>query len=111
MEEKKLPKRQESFAGLIGRKKIASQMYLAYLMAIVLPIAFLGGLLMRVTYVNQKNYYAELLKSYNTGVKRTMYEITSQIYTEMSGLQARHLKIVFSYVKVPFMYIDILLLQ
>lgn len=81
MEEKKLPKRRESFAGLIGRKKIASQMYLAYLMAIVLPIAFLGGLLMRVTYVNQKNYYAELLKSYNTGVKRTMYEITSQIYT------------------------------
>ena len=81
MEEKKLPKRQESFAGLIGRKKISIQMCFAYVMAIVLPIAILGFWLMRTTYVNQKNYHAELIKSYNTGVKRTMYEITSQIYT------------------------------
>lgn len=81
MEEIKLPKQRESIAGLIGRKKISTQMSFAYIMAIVLPIAILGLLMMRVTYVNQKNYHADLLESYNTGVKRTMYEFTSQIYT------------------------------
>lgn len=81
MEEKKLPKQRESIAGLIGRKKISTQMCFAYVMAIVLPIAILGVMMMRTTYVNQKNYYADLLESYNTGVKRTMYEIASQIYT------------------------------
>ena len=81
MEEKKLPKYRESIAGVIGRKKISTQMCFAYFMAIVFPIAILGLFLMRTTYVNQKNYHADLLESYNTGVKRTMYEITSQIYT------------------------------
>lgn len=81
MEEKKLPKQQESFARQIGRKKISTQMTFAYIMAIVLPITILGVFLMRTTYVNQKNYYADLLESYNNGVKRTMYEIASQIYT------------------------------
>ncbi len=66
---------------MLGRRKISTQMCFAYLLAIVLPIAILGCFMMRATYVNQKNYHAELLKSYNTGVKRTMYEITSQIYT------------------------------
>ncbi len=81
MEEKKLPKQQESFARQIGRMKISTQMCFTYLMAIVLPIAVLGLFLMRITYINQRNYHADLLESYNTGVKRTMYEITSQIYT------------------------------
>lgn len=81
MEEKKLSRQQESFVSQIGRKKISTQMCFAYVMAIVLPITIFGMLLMRTTYVNQKNYYADLLESYNTGVKRTVYEIASQIYT------------------------------
>ncbi len=81
MEEKKLPKQQESIAGLIGRTKISTQMCVVYILAIVLPLAVLGALMMKITYDNQKTYYADLLKSYNTGVKRTMYEITSQIHT------------------------------
>ena len=81
MEEKKLPKQRESFVGLIGRTKISTQMTIVYFLAIVLPITILGSLMMRVTYVDQKNYHAELLESYNAGIKRTMYEITSQIYT------------------------------
>jgi len=81
MEEKKLPKQRESFVGLIGRTKISTQMTIVYILAIVLPITILGGLMMRVTYVNQKNYHADLLESYNAGIKRTIYEITSQIYT------------------------------
>lgn len=81
MEEKKLPKQRESIAGLLGRTKISTQMFVVYILAIVLPIAILGSMLMRVTYINQKNYHADLLESYNTGVKRTIYEITSQIYT------------------------------
>ncbi len=81
MEEKQLPKQQESIAGLIGRTKISTQMFVVYILAIVLPMAVLGTLMMRITYDNQKTYYADLLKSYNSGVKRTMYEITSQIYT------------------------------
>lgn len=81
MEGKKLSRQQESYVSQIGRKKISTQMCFAYIMAIVLPITILGVLLMRTTYVNQKNYYADLLESYNTGVKRTMYEIASQIYT------------------------------
>ena len=81
MEETKLPKQRESIAGLLGRTKISTQMYVVYILAIVLPIAFLGGLMMRITYVNQRNYHADLLESYNSGVKRTIYEITSQIYT------------------------------
>ena len=56
-------------------------MCFVYIMAIVVPITVLGTLMMRITYVNQKNYHADLLESYNTGAKRTMYEIASQIYT------------------------------
>ncbi len=81
MEGKKYPRQQESYFDRLGRTKISTQMYVVYILAIVLPLAVLGGFLLRVTYVNQKNYYADLLKSYNTGIKRTMYEITSQIYT------------------------------
>ena len=81
MEEKKQSKQQESFVSQIGRKKISYQMCFAYIMAIVLPITVLGVFMMRTTYLNQKNYHADLLESYNTGVKRTMYEIASQIYT------------------------------
>lgn len=81
MEEKRLPKQRESFAGLIGRTKISTQMALVYLLAIVLPITILGGLMMYVIYVNQKSYHADLLESYNAGIKRTMYEFTSQLYT------------------------------
>lgn len=81
MEENKDPKRQASFAKLFGRTKISTQMAVVYLLAIVLPITILGSWLMRVTYVNQKSYHADLLESYNTGIKRTMYEITSQMYT------------------------------
>lgn len=81
MEEKKLPKQRESYAGLLGRTKISTQMAVVYLLAIVLPITILGGVMMRISYMNQKNYHADLLESYNTGIKRTMYEITSQIYT------------------------------
>lgn len=81
MEESKLPKRRESFAGLFRRTKISTQMSLVYVLAIVLPITILGSMLMRITYINQKNYHADLLESYNAGIKRTMYEITSQIYT------------------------------
>lgn len=81
MEDNKTPKRRESFAGLLGRTKISTQIAVAYLLAIVLPITILGGMMMRVTYVNQKSYHADLLESYNAGIKRTMYEITSQIYT------------------------------
>ncbi len=81
MEENKDQKQRDSFAGLLGRTKISTQMAVVYLLAIVLPITILGGLLMRVTYVNQKSYHADLLESYNAGIKRTMYEMTSQIYT------------------------------
>lgn len=81
MEEKRLPKHRESFAGLIGRTKISTQMAVVYLLTIVLPITILGGLMMRITYVNQKSYHADLLESYNAGIKRTMYEFTSQLYT------------------------------
>lgn len=63
------------------RMKISTQMSLVYIMAIVLPITILGSLMTSITYVNQKNYHADLLESYNAGIKRTMYEITSQIYT------------------------------
>ena len=56
-------------------------MAVIYFLAIVLPITVLGSLMMHITYVNQKSYYADLLKSYNEGIKKTMYEITSQIYT------------------------------
>lgn len=81
MEENKNPRQRESFAGLLGRTKISTQMAVVFLLAIVLPISVLGGLMMRITYVNQKSYHADLLESYNAGIKRTMYEITSQIYT------------------------------
>ena len=81
MEEKGNLAQRESIAGQIGRTKISTQVFVTYLLAMVLPITIVGIFLMRITYVNQKNYHAELLKSYNTGIKRTMYEITSQIYT------------------------------
>ncbi len=81
MEEKKYSKQQASFVRQIGRKKISYQMCFVYIMAIVLPITVFGVFMMRTTYLNQKNYHADLLESYNTGVKRTMYEIASQIYT------------------------------
>lgn len=81
MEESKSTKQRESFAGLLGRTKISTQLAVAYLLAIVLPITILGGMMMRITYVNQKSYHADLLESYNAGIKRTMYEITSQMYT------------------------------
>lgn len=81
MEENKDSKQQESFVRLLGRTKISTQMAVVYLLAIVLPITILGSMMMRITYVNQKNYHADLLESYNVGIKRTMYEFTSQIYT------------------------------
>ncbi len=81
MEENTTPKHRDSFAKLLGRTKISTQMAVVYLLAIVLPITILGGWIMRVTYVNQKSYHADLLESYHSGIKRTMYEITSQIYT------------------------------
>lgn len=80
MKEKTL-KRRESIVGKLARKKISVQMYTVYLMAIVLPIVALGSLMTHVTYANQKSYHASLLESYNSGVKRTMYEIASQIHT------------------------------
>lgn len=81
MGDETFPKSGKYFAGLLGRTKLSTQMAVVYLLAIVLPITILGGLMMRVSYVNQKNYHADLLESYNAGIKRTMYEITSQIYT------------------------------
>lgn len=80
MEENKSPKQRDSYAKLLGRTKISTQMAVMYLLAIVLPVTVLVGWLMGATYVNQKNYHADLLESYHAGIKRTMYEITSQIY-------------------------------
>lgn len=81
MEEKKLPKRKK-------RLKIGTQMLIAYLFAVLVPVAILVAVTLYNTYANQKKqeedlltYNANLLKTYNSAVKQTLYEISAQIYT------------------------------
>ena len=81
MEEKKLPKRKK-------RWKIGAQMMVAYLFAVLVPVAILVAVTLYNTYANQKKqeedllkYNANLLKTYNSAVMQTLYEISTQIYT------------------------------
>ena len=81
MEERKLPKRKK-------RLKIGAQMMLAYLFAVLVPVMILVAVTLHNAYGNYKKqeadavkYNANLLKTYNSAVKQTLYEISTQIYT------------------------------
>jgi len=81
MEEKRLPKRKK-------RLKIGAQMMIVYLFAVLVPVTVLVAVTLYNTYSNQKKqeeavlkYNSDLLKTYNSAVKQTLYEISSQIYT------------------------------
>lgn len=79
MEEKKLPKTRPSVMGQLARRKLGSQLAVAYFVAIVIPLAIIGGYLLNNTYRTQINYRTELLESYTNGVKQTIYEISTQM--------------------------------
>lgn len=63
-----------------SHKKIGNQIRFLYIVAILLPVTILGIFLMVNTYKIQEQYHSDLLESYNIGMKRTMFEITSQVY-------------------------------
>ncbi|MBE5951369.1 MAG: hypothetical protein E7260_07200 [Lachnospiraceae bacterium] len=82
MEEKILPKKRKK------RWRIGAQMMVVYLFAVLVPVMILVAVTMHNTYTNQKKqeedalkYNANLLKTYNSAIKQTLYEISTQIYT------------------------------
>ncbi len=59
---------------------IGTQLRLLYLTTMLLPVLIIGTVLLVTTYTNQVQYYGKLLSSYNSGVRQTMYDLTTYIY-------------------------------
>lgn len=59
---------------------IGTQLRLLYLTTMLLPLLIIGTALLVTTYSNQTQYYGKLLSSYNSGVRQTMYDLTTYIY-------------------------------
>ncbi|MBO4505161.1 MAG: sensor histidine kinase [Lachnospiraceae bacterium] len=67
--------------GGVGRWKISSQLIMVYCLAVFLPLIIIGSVLISTVTNNQKKYYSDLLAANNDGVRQTIYEITTQIFT------------------------------
>lgn len=78
-EEKKKQKKSPSMMSWLAHRKLGSQLAVAYFVAIVIPLAIIGGYLLKNTYWTQISYRTELLESYTNGVKQTIYEISAQM--------------------------------
>lgn len=61
-------------------QKFGRQMAVLYLVAVLLPMNILGGRFLYHNYKEQNQYYSDMLTAYNAGLKRTITEITRQIY-------------------------------
>lgn len=64
----------------MSKRKIRQQLYVIYIVAVVLPITVIGSFLLGNTGHLLFNYYENLLKSDNLRVKTILFEITTQIY-------------------------------
>ncbi|MBQ3912579.1 MAG: sensor histidine kinase [Lachnospiraceae bacterium] len=67
--------------GGVGRWKLSSQLIMVYCLAVFLPLAIIGSILISTVKTRQKQYYSDLLAANNDGVRQTIYEITTQIFT------------------------------
>lgn len=63
-----------------NRMKIRKQLYLMYMLAVIVPIVILGSFLMSTTYRLLLNYHQALIESDNQRVRTILFEITSQMY-------------------------------
>lgn len=71
---------------MFGKTKIKRQMYLVYVMALLVPLSIVGGLLL--SFANQllNDHYIELLQSDNRRVRSLLNEITIQAYSISSDV-------------------------
>lgn len=71
---------------MFGKTKIKRQMYLVYVMALLIPLSIVGGLLL--SFANQllNDHYIELLESDNRRVRSLLNEITIQAYSISSDV-------------------------
>ena len=66
---------------VMGKWKISSQLITVYFLAVFLPMVLIGSFLITTVSTTQRKYYSDLLSSNNDGVRQTIYEITTQIFT------------------------------
>ena len=60
---------------------IGKQLKILYVVAILIPVTLLGSFLTTNLYRTQEQYHSDMLHSYNISLRRTMYDISSWIYT------------------------------
>ena len=63
-----------------SKRKIRQQLYMIYIVAVLLPIVVIGSFLIGNTGKLLTEYYENLLESDNLRVKTILFEITSQVY-------------------------------
>lgn len=71
--------KKEAFA-FLKKRKIRTQLFTIYMLAVFLPVTVLGTFMMWNTSRLLENYYRDLLESDNQRLKTILFEITTQIY-------------------------------
>ncbi len=61
--------------------KISSQLIIIYFLAVFLPMVTIGSFVIATVSSTQRRYYSDLLAAKNDGLRQTIYEITTQIFT------------------------------
>ncbi len=71
-----------------GKKKLplTRQLYFLYFLIMLIPVVLLGTFLLVSTYRNRRSHSEELLKSYNSGVRQTVYDVTTYIYNASESI-------------------------
>ncbi len=62
------------------KRALKGQLYVMYFTSMLIPVLILGTVLIVSTYRNRKEHSADLLKTYNSGVRQTVYDLTTYIY-------------------------------
>lgn len=81
MEEEWKSKREgRGFSASLKKASIRRQLYTIYILAVILPIALIGGFLLWNTDRLLTDYHRDLLESDNSRVRNILFEITAQVY-------------------------------
>ncbi|MEZ3471541.1 MAG: histidine kinase [Lachnospiraceae bacterium] len=76
---KKIKKKHEVF-GFLRKLGIQKQLYIIYMLAVLMPVSLIGSFLVGNTYRLLTNYHGDLLESDNLRVRTILFEITTQVY-------------------------------
>ncbi len=59
---------------------LTGKLYFLYFTSMLLPVLLLGAVLIVSTYRSRKSHSEELIRSYNSSVRQTVYDVTTYIY-------------------------------